>query len=353
MSASALVDTTRPTILSVSPMNNEMGLTRNEQISILFSEEMDPSTLNRDTIIMMQRTTPESGGYKSLAIDGSVTYTDRTATFTSTELFTPNQHYGNVFTVMITTGAQDLAGNSLSQDYFWSFTTGQDLFNTGATTSQLGQSAAPISGTNTQIPVVAPVTGTQSSTANNFPWIWVIGGILGVILIAVIIALALPVRDKDTKKDLKTPVNTNTERPNPFGDVHPVMDIEGIGPEYKSRLNEMGISNTQQLWNADAVEVAHETSAPLSSVKSWQQMAELASVKDIGPQYAELLERSGVHSITQLKNYDPNKLLKLIRKKMASLKVNIQGNSPGHATVEHWINRARDHKFHGYGGQTA
>ena len=91
--------------------------------------------------------------------------------------------------------------------------------------------------------------------------------------------------------------------------------------------------------------LARETGASLSSVKSWQHMAELASVRDIGPQYAELLERSGINSIGQLRRYNPTKLLKLVRKKQDSLKLNIQGNSPGHATVEHWIDEANDHKY--------
>jgi predicted flap endonuclease-1-like 5' DNA nuclease len=74
-------------------------------------------------------------------------------------------------------------------------------------------------------------------------------------------------------------------------------------------------------------------------------MAELASVKDIGPQYAELLERSGVHTINQLKNYDTTELLNIVRAKENSLKINIQGNTPGPALVENWIAEARDHTF--------
>jgi Domain of unknown function (DUF4332) len=123
--------------------------------------------------------------------------------------------------------------------------------------------------------------------------------------------------------------------------------------QYNKGLVAMGIKNTRQLWEADSSKVARHTGAPLSIVKSWQHMAELSSVKDIGPQYAELLERSGVHSIEQLKGYDPDKLLKRVRKKQESLKVNILGNSPGQATVENWIEGARDHKFSGLEGQTA
>jgi len=348
VSAYALTDTTRPTILSVSPANNEKDISRIEQVTVVFSEAMNPSTINANTVTVMQRSTPELGVYRATAIEGEVTYAGRTATFTSNALLSPNQQYGNVFTVTITSGAEDLAGNSLSRNYVWSFTTGKDPFYTDATTSQLDQSPAPISGsvvaaTPTQPSIVAAPTTAPVATA--FPWAWLIGGLLALLLIALLFALATNRKTVKETSPAKETVIVKGTNSNPFGDVHPVIDLEGIGPEYNEKLQEMGIKNTKQLWEADAFKVARETGAPLSSVKSWQHMAELASVKDIGPQYAELLERSGIHSIAQLKNYNPNKLLKLIKKKQNSLKINIQGNHPGNAMVEHWIDEANDHKY--------
>jgi outer membrane murein-binding lipoprotein Lpp len=140
--ACGLTDTTPPTILylspvnSVSPSNNAMDVATNVQITAMFSEDMDPLTVNEDSFVLMQRTTPETGVYKALAIPGTVTYSDREATFTSKDRFAPNQIYGNVFTVTIRNDVKDLAGNPLANDYVWSFTTGQDAFNTGTTTSQ-------------------------------------------------------------------------------------------------------------------------------------------------------------------------------------------------------------------------
>lgn len=332
-SVSALTDTTNPTIFSVSPGNNEQDVSTDGQITVLFSEYMDSSTINTNTFIVVQRPTPEFGDYESNAIEGTVTYSSREATFTPNEAFSPNQQYGNVFTVTITQGAKDLAGNSLSQEYMWSFTTGIDPFNTGTTTAQLDQTASADSES-----LAVPTTAVPVETANTFPWVWVIGGLALLLLIAFI-------STRSMNSDSVVNKNIQTVRSNPFGDVHPVIDIEGIGPEYSEKLQGMGIKNTKQLWEANALHVATETGAPVSVVKGWQHMAELVSVKDIGPQYAELLERSGIHSIDQLKNFDPNKLLKLVRKKQDSLKINIQGNSPGHATVAHWIGAARDHKF--------
>ena len=149
--------------------------------------------------------------------------------------------------------------------------------------------------------------------------------------------------ERDVSLGKRVDVNTNI---NPFGDVHPVMDMEGIGPAYNKELLSIGITNTEELWSADTEKVANKTGAPLVSVKSWQAMSELAAIKDIGPQYSELLERSGIHSIQQLKESKPNAVLELVREKQKSLDLNIQGNVPGHALVKNWIDQARKHKWH-------
>jgi hypothetical protein len=73
--ASCTADTTPPIVLylspinSVSPANNAMDVPTNIQITAMFSEDMNPSTINKHTFVVMQRTTPVSGVYRSLAID--------------------------------------------------------------------------------------------------------------------------------------------------------------------------------------------------------------------------------------------------------------------------------------------
>ena len=345
---------TSPTIIQVSPTNNQLSIATTGVVTIRFSEPMDASTINAYTFTVEQRTTPATGSssseYRSRQLDGTITYDGTLATFTPIlglgmhNPMQPDQQYGNVFTVTVTTGVKDLAGNSLPQNYVWSFTTGGDSFNTKTltTTSQSNQSSA-----SSAVPVAVippptqpPITTVQGTTTNAWPWIWIIGGLFLLVVLALLIVglVMTPTRQKNTK-DLKA------TRTSPFGDVHPVIDLEGIGPIYNKALHAMGIKDTKQLWEANPAKVARETGAPLSTVQSWQEMAELATVKGIGPQYAELLERSGVHSIDQLKNSNPDKLLKRVQEKQDSLLVNIQGNPPGHAIVEHWISEARHHKF--------
>jgi len=361
--AIAVTDTTRPTIVSVSPMNNELGVATHKAIMVQFSEPMNSSTINENTFTIVQRSTPPNGSlsseYRSLQLNGAVYYNGLEATFVPDTVgrgnpMQPNQEFGNVFTATITTGATDLAGNSLSQDYTWSFGTGNEQFYTDNSTSQLNQSSAPIIAPiapevippSTQPPVTtAPATVTQVTTS-TIPWAF-IGGAAFLLLIIALVIFSFVTRPASQRNTISSSSRTSirTSRPNPFGDVHPVADIEGIGPKYSKGLNAIGIKNTKQLWNANPAKVARATGALVGVVKSWQHMAELASVKDIGPQYAELLERSGVHSIDQLKNYNATELLSMVREKENSLKINIQGNTPGPALVENWIAEARDHTF--------
>lgn len=153
---------------------------------------------------------------------------------------------------------------------------------------------------------------------------------------------AFPRRDTHRKTAAaKSPAAFSAD---PFGDVYPVVEVEGISPEYNARLQAMGIVDTHQLWKADAEKVAKKAGVPVLTVHNWQDMAELSSVRGIGPQHAELLERSGIHTVEQLRKADPDELLSLVRKKQESLKVNIEGNRPSHSTIEHWIEEARGKK---------
>lgn len=364
-SANAATDTSRPTIIATMPENNAMDVPTDQIIRIEFSEAMDPNTINRNTVILTQQTTPDPGSdtesYRSRQIGGNVSYNGNIATFTpfrdEQNPLQASQEYGNVFTAKITTGARDLVGNSLAQDYIWSFTTGLDQFNTGAATTQTSQAAGPNSPAATNTPTTStPTTNTGATTnqnnANMLSWgwsTWIIAGVL-VLLLAIIITAIVKAPKATSRRNPVKSVKANSY--DTFGDTYPVKNIEGIGTKYAARLQQIGIANTKQLWKANTIKTANAIDAPTVTVKSWQNMAELSSIKSIGPQYAELLERSGIHNIKQLKEYDSKKLLDTINRKQDSLEVNIQGNSPGIVTVENWIDQAKSHSIN-QEGQTA
>lgn len=107
----AIADIVLPAVVRMNPADNETGVALNQAIIIEFSEAMDKTTINSSTVLLKQ-------GTKSVL--GTVTYTGTTATFTPTKNFDPHVAY----TVTLTNGAKDLAGNAISANLLSSFTTG-------------------------------------------------------------------------------------------------------------------------------------------------------------------------------------------------------------------------------------
>ncbi|MCL0036192.1 Ig-like domain-containing protein [Dehalococcoidia bacterium] len=105
-------DVTPPTVVVTSPEAGARHVPVDIKISVTFSEDMDAATINTATFTLMADGT---------RIAGRVTYdpATRTATFIPHE----NLAYGTVYTATITTGARDLVGNGLAQEFSWSFTT--------------------------------------------------------------------------------------------------------------------------------------------------------------------------------------------------------------------------------------
>lgn len=104
-------DTTAPTILSTSPANAAIGVAINTAIEASFSEPMDPATVTIAEFTLMNGATP---------VSGAVTCSGTIAAFTPAVPL----YYNTLYTVTITTGAKDLAGNQMSTNYSWTFTTG-------------------------------------------------------------------------------------------------------------------------------------------------------------------------------------------------------------------------------------
>jgi hypothetical protein len=97
-------------IASAYPATNAMASGHNLTISASFTVAMDPSTINTSTFLVKQG---------SNTILGTVAYSSMTATFTP--LIQMPMHVNT--TATITTGAKSLAGQSLSTDYVWGFST--------------------------------------------------------------------------------------------------------------------------------------------------------------------------------------------------------------------------------------
>ena len=103
-------DISPPTVTVTDPANTATGIPLNQPIAITFSKAMDPKTITATTITLSQGTTP---------VAATVTYSDNIATLTLAGNLTPNK----VYTGTVTTGAKDVAGNAMSSNYTFNFTT--------------------------------------------------------------------------------------------------------------------------------------------------------------------------------------------------------------------------------------
>jgi len=108
------VDTTKPTVIATIPAANATAVPIDQIMAVFFSEGMDPATINATTF-----TVTGPGG---TPVDGIVAY----AAVGTTATLIPTNYLPSftTFTLSITTGATDLAGNPLAANFSITFTTG-------------------------------------------------------------------------------------------------------------------------------------------------------------------------------------------------------------------------------------
>jgi hypothetical protein len=111
--ASSAQDSVRPTVVSSTPANGSTNVAVTSPVRVTFSEAMNASTINGSTFSLT---------VGAALVSGSVSYdsASRTATFNpSAGLLAEGQNYVGT----ISTGAKDLAGNSLASAFAFSFAT--------------------------------------------------------------------------------------------------------------------------------------------------------------------------------------------------------------------------------------
>ncbi|HNX57534.1 MAG TPA: Ig-like domain-containing protein [Spirochaetota bacterium] len=115
----ANVDSTAPSILMTYPMSGDLHIPITTSVEITFTEKMDSSTINSDTITVKD-------GTKS--VSGTVAYNSALNAAT----FDPEQDlaFGTTYDVTVDSGVKDLAGNTIGADKTFSFTTGYEADKT-------------------------------------------------------------------------------------------------------------------------------------------------------------------------------------------------------------------------------
>jgi predicted flap endonuclease-1-like 5' DNA nuclease len=94
-----------------------------------------------------------------------------------------------------------------------------------------------------------------------------------------------------------------------------LVDIEGVGEKYAEKLKAVGVKSTEDLLEkgktpAGRKELAESSGVGEKLILGWLNRVDLARVKGIGSEYADLLEAAGVDTVPELSKRVPENLLK-------------------------------------------
>ncbi len=124
-----------------------------------------------------------------------------------------------------------------------------------------------------------------------------------------------------------------------------LSDIEGIGDVYSTKLEEAGINTLEKLLEAGSEKkgrkgIAEKTGISEKLLLNWVNRADLARIKGISTQYADLLEFAGVDTVPELAQRRADnlhaKMIEINDEKSLVRKV------PAISQVEDWVAQAKE-----------
>ena len=124
-----------------------------------------------------------------------------------------------------------------------------------------------------------------------------------------------------------------------------IIDIEGIGPQYRQVLKEKaGLTSTEALLESCATpkqreELAAKTGISPKLILEWANLADLFRIKGIGSEYSDLLEEAGVDTVAELAQRNAENLftaLKEVNDKKALVR-----RLPTGDQVKDWVAQAK------------
>ena len=122
-----------------------------------------------------------------------------------------------------------------------------------------------------------------------------------------------------------------------------ISTIEGIGESYATKFNAAGVSSVENLLNAAGDKAGRKKLADATGISEklilkWVNMADLFRIRGVAGQYAELLECSGIDTVKELAQRNPNSL----HDKMtaANTEKKVVRQVPGLKIVKSWVTEA-------------
>jgi predicted flap endonuclease-1-like 5' DNA nuclease len=120
--------------------------------------------------------------------------------------------------------------------------------------------------------------------------------------------------------------------------------IEGIGPVYAAKLNEIGVANPLDLLERGAFpkgreEIAEAAGISPTLVLKWVNHVDLFRIKGVGSEYADLLEAAGVDTVVELATRSPANLFAKLESVNEEKK--LVRKLPVLSQVEDWVEQAK------------
>tara|TARA_R110002049_G_scaffold249890_12_gene424256 strand:- start:26 stop:430 length:405 start_codon:yes stop_codon:yes gene_type:complete len=124
-----------------------------------------------------------------------------------------------------------------------------------------------------------------------------------------------------------------------------LSEIEGIGETYSVKLTDAGITSIENLLEScgekkGRKELSEKTGISEKLVLNWVNRADLARIKGVSTQYADLLECAGVDTVPELAQRNAENL----HAKMVEVneEKNLVRQVPSVSQVQAWVAQAKD-----------
>ena len=126
---------------------------------------------------------------------------------------------------------------------------------------------------------------------------------------------------------------------------YPIIEIDGIGPEYKDKLAGLDINTTQELLKRARTpnmreKLADEAGISEKLILEWANLADLMRIKGVGEEWSDLLEEVGVDTVPELAERNPNNLWEATEEFDVS-KTHLVRKKPTKDQVADWIEQAK------------
>lgn len=123
-----------------------------------------------------------------------------------------------------------------------------------------------------------------------------------------------------------------------------IVDVEGIGDVFAGKLSGIGVTTVEQLLEAGCTpkgrqDLAEKTGISHTLILKWVNRADLARIKGVGSEYADLLEIAGVDTVVELGKRVPANLHKKMDEINAEKK--LVRKLPAETQVVDWVDQAK------------